>query len=62
MATFDIELRDSGAVFNINMGVNAWVMVNGEWKKITDADIIVNGEWKKHNATNVIVDGIWKDV
>lgn len=59
---FDIELRNPESSFNINFGVNAWVLVNGEWKKITEAKVLVNGEWKTENQTSILVNGEWKDV
>jgi len=59
----DIELRDPNGGFNINLGApNAWVLVNGEWKKVSGTWVIVNGEWKQQSRVSVLVEGTWKTV
>lgn len=62
MSTFDIYIESPAGSFDINFVRNAWVLVNGDWKKVTDELVLVGGEWKRAEVTSVLVEGEWKDV
>lgn len=57
----DIELRDPNGALNINLGgPNAYVLVNGTWKKVDNAWIIKEGSWKQQSNISILVNDEWK--
>lgn len=61
--TYDIVLRNpDGGNLDIDLGgMNAWILVSGVWKQVTDAYVLVSGAWKQVIRTDVLVSGAWKE-
>ena len=54
-AVINIEniVEASGEVFKI--------LVNSQWKDVTETKIVIGGGWKNVVSSNIIVDGEWKN-
>ena len=37
------------------------ILVNSQWKDVTETKIVIGGEWKNVISSSIIVDGEWKN-